>query len=247
MIVPAFTLAAALAATQPSDDVAATDPVEPPAAAEPQAQADDPPEAPPAAPAPEAPAPAPAPAPTTAVRTGRGMLIAGGVLTGLGVVGRIALEVYWSTAAQIVPGDPFQRWSLKNLAFVTNWNNLMFFGPGLGLMTAGAYRRGRHEALTGKRHDAARMRVVGLGMLGGGLGLLALTRALFIPISSACPTNVCAYTTLETTFWIGAGATFAGAAHLAMAAGQRRGAAARLRVTPAFTPSFAGVALAGRF
>ncbi len=246
MLGPALILAAALAATQPPDgEPAATEPVATDAAAEPAA-----PEPPPTA-APEPPPAAPTAAPTIArkpsAKTGRGMLIAGGVLTGLGVVGRIALEVYWSTAAQIVPDDPFQRWSLKNLAFVTNWNNLMFFGPGLGLLTAGAYRRGRHEAERGEPRDARRLRLVGAGMLGGGLGLLALTRALFIPISSACPTNVCAYTTLETTFWIGAGATFAGAAHLALAAGHRRGATARVRVTPALTPTFAGLALAGRF
>lgn len=233
---PSLLLAAVLAAAEP-------------AVAEPTA-------APPDASTTAAPAPAPAaepPAPTAITiqplpKSGRGMLIAGGVLTGLGVVGRIALEVYWSTAAQIVPSDPFQRWSLKDLAFVTNWNNLMFFAPGLGLMTAGAHRRGYYDVARGHRRDARRMRLVGLGMLGGGLGLLALTRALFVPIADACPSNSCAYTYLETTFWIGAGATFAGAAHLAYAAGQRRGGpVARVRVAPSLSPTFAGFTLAGRF
>ncbi|WAS90228.1 hypothetical protein [Nannocystis punicea] len=197
----------------------------------------------PAAPVPEA-------SPGRKAKTGRGLLIAGGVLTGLGVVGRIALEAYWSTAAQIVPTDPFARWSTANLVFVTNWNNLMFFGPGLGLLTAGAYRRGAHEASLGKVRDAQRMRRVGIGLLGGGLGLWVLSRALFLPIAEACPSNRCAYTTLETTFWIGAGAIFAGAAHLAYGTGYlRAGARARVRVqvAPSFGPGFGGLALAGRF
>jgi hypothetical protein len=188
--------------------------------------------------------------PGAKAKTGRGLLIAGGVLTGLGVVGRIGLEVFWSTAAQIVPTDPFARWSTANLVFVTNWNNLMFFGPGLGLLTAGAYRRGAHEASLGKQRDAQRMRRVGIGLLGGGLGLWVLSRALFLPIAEACPSNRCAYTTLETTFWIGAGAIFAGAAHLAYGTGYlRAGARAHVRVhmAPSFGPGFGGLALAGRF
>ncbi|MDC0718761.1 hypothetical protein [Nannocystis bainbridge] len=184
--------------------------------------------------------------PVRRAKTGRGLLIAGGVLTGLGVVGRIGLEVFWSTAAQIVPNDPFARWSTANLVFVTNWNNLMFFGPGLGLLTAGAYRRGGHEAGLGKLRDARRMRLVGIGLLGGGLGLWALSRALFLPIADACPSNRCAYTTLETTFWVGAGAIFAGAAHLAYATGYSR-AAARVQVAPSLGPGFAGLGLTGRF
>ncbi|WP_422882930.1 hypothetical protein [Nannocystis pusilla] len=192
------------------------------------------------------PAPTTAPARPTRAKTGRGLLIAGGVLTGLGVVGRIGLEVFWSTAAQIVPTDPFARWSTANLVFVTNWNNLMFFGPGLGLLTAGAYRRGGHEAGLGKVRDARRMRLVGIGLLSGGLGLWALSRALFLPIADACPSNRCAYTTLETTFWIGAGAIFAGAAHLAYGTGYSR-AAAKVQVAPSLGPGYAGLGLAGRF
>lgn len=178
-------------------------------------------------------------------RTGRGMLIAGGVLTGLGVVGRIGLEVFWGTAAQIVPTDPFPRWSVANIVFLTNWNNVMFFGPGLGLLTAGAYRRGKHQAELGGARNGERMRRVGIGMLAGGLGLWALSRALFLPISGAC-SNRCAYATLETTFWISAGAIFAGAAHLAYGTGYARNRAA-LRVAPGIGPGFAGVSLAGRF
>jgi hypothetical protein len=197
-----------------------------------------------AAPAPEVRMPVAAP-PARAARTGRGMLIAGGVLTGLGVLGRIGLEVFWSTAAKIVPDDPFPRWSVPNLVFLTNWNNIMFFGPGLGLLTAGAYRRGGHEARSGRLRDARKMRAVGIGLLAGGLGLWALSRALFLPISDNC-SNRCAYTTLETTFWIGAGATFAGAAHLAYATGYQRGKPT-VRVAPGLGPGYAGLALAGRF
>lgn len=187
---------------------------------------------------------APQAAPQGRARTGRGMLIAGGVLTGLGVVGRIGLEVFWSTAARIVPTDPFARWSTANVVFLTNWNNLMFFGPGLGLLTAGAYRRGAHEARIGEIRDTRRMRKVGIGMLSGGLGLWALSRALFLPIADACGSNRCAYTTLETTFWIGAGAIFAGAAHLAYATGYSR---ARVSVAPSFAPGLVGLGLSGRF
>jgi len=187
----------------------------------------------------------PSAAPGRRPRSGRGMLIAGGVLSGLGVVGRIGLEAFWSSAARIIPTDPFPRWSVPNVVFLTNWNNIMFFGPGLGLLSAGAYRRGRHDAAQGKVVDARRMRALGLGLLGGGLGLWALSRALFLPISDRC-SNRCAYTTLEATFWISAGATFAGATHLAYGSGHGRGRAP-LRVAPSFAPGFAGLAVAGRF
>jgi hypothetical protein len=90
------------------------------------------------------------------------------------------------------------------------------------------------------------MRLVGIGLLGGGLGLWALSRALFLPIAEACPSSRCAYTTLETTFWISAGSIFAGAAHLAYATGYSR-AAARVSVAPSLGPGFAGLGLAGRF
>lgn len=193
----------------------------------------------------------PAPPAGARPRTGRGLLIAGGVLTGFGVLGRIGLEVFWSTAARIIPTDPFARWSAPNVVLLTNWNNVMFFGPGLGLLTAGAYRRGQHEAGLGALRDARRMRLVGIGLLGGGLGLWALTRALFLPISEACPSNRCAYTTLETTFWISAGATFAGAAHLAYAYGflnrERHNGMTRVRVAPSLGRGFAGLGLAGNF
>lgn len=184
--------------------------------------------------------------PVKATKTGRGMLIAGGVLTGVGVLGRIGLEVFWSTAAQLHPGSPFGTWSLANIAFLTNWNSAMFFGPGLGLLAGGAYRRGRHEAGRGTVRDARQIRRLGIGLLGGGLGLWALTRALMLPIANSCGSNACFYTTLESTFWISAGATFAGAAHLAYAQGYLRGAA-RVRVAPSLTPSFAGFAVSGRF
>lgn len=248
----ALALAAPVAEAAPAEPPAAEESAEPTAAPE---RAEGPAEESAEGPASEAtavPAPAPAVAATVpsaaagrGARTGRGMLIAGGVLTGLGVVGRIGLEVFWSTAAKIVPTDPFPRWSVANVVFVTNWNNVMFFGPGLGLLTAEAYRRGGHEARLGLVRDARRMRKVGIGLLAGGLGLWALSRALFLPISDAC-SNRCTYTTLETTFWIGAGATFAGAAHLAYATGYAR-SRATVRVAPAFSPGFAGVALAGRF
>jgi hypothetical protein len=232
-------LALALVIVQPAEEAQAG-PIAEPVAATPQ-----PAEGPVTAPAPAPEVTPVAARPARATRTGRGMLIAGGVLTGLGVVGRIGLEVFWSTAAKIVPGDPFPRWSVPNLAFVTNWNNIMFFGPGLGLLTAGAYRRGGYEARGGRLRDARKMRKVGIGLLAGGLGLWALSRALFLPISDNC-SNRCAYTTLEATFWIGAGATFAGAAHLAYATGYQRGKPS-VRVAPGIGPGYAGLALAGRF
>lgn len=249
---PALLLAVVLAAPASASEASAPDPA--PAAADTPGAAETSATPPADAPSPDSTTPDTSatlrsiPAPPGARKTGRGLLIAGGVLTGFGVLGRIALEVYWSTAAQIVPGDPFGRWSVANVALVTNMNNVLFFGTGLGLLTAGARRRGDADAWSGRWRDHRRMRLVGIGLLGGGLGLLALSRALFIPIADACPTNVCAYTTLETTFWIGAGATFAGAAHLAYAVGQQRsGSNVRVRVTPNLAPTFAGLALAGRF
>ncbi|MFY0532774.1 hypothetical protein [Nannocystis pusilla] len=47
-------------------------------------------------------------------------------------------------------------------------------------------------------------------------------------------------------FWIGAGAIFAGAAHLAYGTGYSR-AAAKVQVAPSLGPGYAGLGLAGRF
>ena len=179
-------------------------------------------------------------------RDGRAMLVAGGLLTGAGVLGRVGLEVFWRTTAGLEPGAPFGKWSLANIAFVTNWNSAMFLGPGLGLLAGGMYRRARHDALPGRGQAARRMRRVGVGLLGGGLGLWVLTRAVMLPIADACGSNACFYGTLESTFWIGTAATFTGALHLAYAQGHLRGAS-RVQLAPSLGMGFTGLTVSGRF
>lgn len=191
----------------------------------------------------------PAASPVTTVRphrTGRGMLIGGGVLTGVGVLGRVGLEVFWRTTAGLAPRAPFGEWSVANIAFLTNWNSAMFLGPGLGLLVGGTYRRARHDALPGRGQAARRMQRVGAGLLGGGLGLLVLTRALMLPIADACGGNACFYGTLESTFWIGTAATFTGALQLAYARGHLR-QVSRVQVAPSLGLHFTGLTVGGRF
>jgi len=219
--------------------------------AEPTQAPPDPPAESAAEPAPSAPSHPPPlagkPAPTAQPgrKSGRGLLIAGSVLTGVGALGRVGLEVFWTTTAGLKPGEPFGRWSLANIAFLTNWNSVMFFGPGLGLLTAGAHRRGSYDAARGRPLDLNRRYKLGVGLLSGGLGLFVLSRALLLPLSRACDTNACFYGAMESTFWVSAGATFVGATQLAYALGARRGA--RLNLVPALGRGFAGLSAAGAF
>lgn len=219
--------------------------------AEPTQASPDAPAQPAAQPAPFGPAhppplaSAPPPSAPTKRKTGRGLLIAGSVLTGVGALGRVGLEVFWTTTAGLKPGEPFGRWSLANIAFLTNWNSVMFFGPGLGLLTAGAHRRGRDDAARGRPLDLTRRHKLGVGLLSGGLGLFVLSRALLLPLSRACDTNACFYGAMESTFWVSAGATFVGATQLAYTRGARRGA--NISLVPSLGRGFAGLAAAGAF
>jgi hypothetical protein len=198
-------------------------------------------------------APQERPAPRAPERTGQGMLIAGGVLLTVGAMTRLGVEAFWWTRTELPPGDRFGRWSVPNIEVIANLGNLLFVAPGLGLLLAGEHRYGRWEAVRhradgSRRKDIPRLRRTGFGLLGAGLAVLVLGRALFLPWTHTCTTNACAYGLLETTYWTGAGMTVAGAAMATYARGyDRTWSKGQLKVAPLAGPGIAGLVLGGKF
>jgi hypothetical protein len=198
--------------------------------------------------------------PADPARSGRGMLAAGGVLLALGAVGRLAIEGFWAGPARLEPGEPFGQWSIPNIAFFTSFSNVLVV-PGLVLTGFGARRHGTWRLASGatdrnlglKCRDLGRKcrshiigGRIGWGLLGGGLGLWAVTRALALPVLHRCETNGCAYGYLESTFWLSLGATVSGTALVGLSAGERRFERS-VAVTPMLGPGGRGLAVGGRF
>lgn len=185
----------------------------------------------------------------SASRTGRGLLAAGGVLLGLGLAGRFAIEGFWAGPARLEASEPFGQWSIPNIALFTAFSNVLVV-PGLVLTGVGARRHGRWRTTSGTRPaDPARTRRhwrLGWGLLGGGLSLWAITRAAALPVLRACETNGCAYGYLESTYWLGAVTVVPGVVLTGLAAGERA-AARRLSVVPTVGPGWRGLSLGGRF
>lgn len=191
----------------------------------------------------------PGPERQAAARTGRGMLAAGGVMLGLGVVGRFALEGFWAGPAALRPDEPFGQWSVPVIMVATSFPNLLVI-PGLVTTGFGARRHGAWRVATGRRSidpgRTRRERRIGWGLLGGGLSLWALTRAIGLPVLRHCPTNGCAYGYLESTYWASLGVAIPGAIMVGRAAGERR-IDRRISATPMLGPHMRGLALGGRF
>lgn len=182
-------------------------------------------------------------------RSGRGLLAAGGVFLGLGAVGRVAIEGFWAGPAQLEAREPFGQWSIPSIALFTSFANVLVV-PGLVLTGFGARRHGTWRAASGVQpHDPTRTRRnrrIGWGLLGGGLSLWAVTRAVALPVLRTCETNGCAYGYLESTYWLSLGATVSGVALVGLAAGERR-VARHLSVVPTLGPTGPGLSLGGRF
>jgi hypothetical protein len=198
-------------------------------------------------------APVEGPARRDPERSGKGMLIAGGVMLTLGGFYRLGVESFWWTRTELPPGDRFGRWSVPNVALITNLGNVLLVAPGVGLLLAGEHRYGRWEAVRhradgARRLDIPRLRRTGLGLLGAGLAVLVLGRSLFLPFTRVCTTNTCAYSLLESTYWAGAGMTMAGAAMMTYARGyDQTWSKGQVRVAPLASPGFAGLVVGGKF
>lgn len=213
----------------------------------------------PEAPAPAvAPAVAPKPAPaveapkrrTVKVHPGRGMTIAGAVITGLGLAGRLGVDVFLGTVADLQPREPYGTWSVGPFFMATTFTNVPTL-VGVGLLGGGAYREGHRDGgLRGTLPDR-RKKQIGWGLLGGGLGLWALSRALFYPWVRVCESNACAYGWLETTYYASAGLAIVGLRGVAYQAGLGRAKRERdadyIHITPVLSPTLQGLALSGRF
>ncbi len=161
---------------------------------------------------------------------GVGMLTSGAVLAGLGVAGRVALEVYWGAVVGLEPSDPFQKTSTRNIILLTNVNNV-FVVSGLGLLAGGLYRRGLHDGMQRPRPLAdkattkarfEKMRRDGVIILTLGAALWGSTRGIFLGIANDCSTNGCVYGYLESTYWATAIMVHVGAGMLAYSSGRLR-------------------------
>jgi len=191
--------------------------------------------------------PAP-PRPRRGEKSGRGMLIAGATLLGLGTAMRAGIEGFWAGPAALEAGEPFGQWSIPSIVFFTGFANLMVV-PGLALTGAGARRRGRWRHDRGLADpDRTRLRWrVGWGLLGGGLATWAVTRAVGVPVLRSCETNGCAYGYVETTQWASLGLAVPGVILVGLAAGERGRRPRRVSAAPMLSPRTAGLSLGGRF
>lgn len=202
-----------------------------------------------AAPAENTPPSAAASDSTGRVKSGRGLVATSGALLGLGILGRGALEIFWVGPAKLEAREPFGQWSIPTIAFATSFGNALVV-PGLVMMPFGTRRLGAWRVHTSRvLADEARARrnhVLGWGLLGGGLGLWALTRSIALPVLRRCETNGCAYGYLETTYWLSLGAAIPGAVLVGLSAGERR-AKRPLSVMPVVDGHMRGLAVGGRF
>jgi len=192
-------------------------------------------------------------------RRGRALTIAGATLTGLGLAGRIGFDVFLATVADLAPREPFGQWSIGPIFMATTFTNVPTL-TGIGLLGGGSYYQARAHGRRFDHPSSRRTKRTAWGLLGGGLGLWAVSRALFVPWTRACESNACAYGYLEPTYFVSAGLVITGVVLLARESGFARAEAEetadyikiRARrptptLSPIVTPGFQGLSLSGRF
>ncbi len=192
-------------------------------------------------------------------RRGRALTIAGATLTGLGLAGRIGFDVFLATVADLAPREPFGQWSIGPIFMATTFTNVPTLA-GIGLLGGGSYYEARAHGRRFDHPSSRRTKRAAWGLLGGGLGLWAVSRALFVPWTRACQSNACAYGYLEPTYFVSAGLVVTGVVLLARESGFARAEAEekadyikiRARrptptLSPIVTPGFQGLSLSGRF
>jgi hypothetical protein len=188
------------------------------------------------------------------------MTIAGAALTGLGLAGRLGIDVFLGTVADLDAREPYGRWNIGPFFMATVFSNAPTIA-GIGLLGGGLYREARAHGRRFQHPPSRRNKRIGWGLLGGGLGLWALSRATFLPWTKACRSNGCAYGYLESSYFLSAGMVIAGTALVARQRGFERAeayedanyieiAGRRRRapnVTPVVSPTFQGLSVSGRF
>ncbi len=192
-------------------------------------------------------------------RRGRILTIAGATLTGLGLAGRIGLDVFLATVAGLGPREPYGRWSVGSFFMATTFTNVPTL-VGVGLLGGGSYHGARAHGRRFAHRSSRRNKRRAWGLIGGGLGLWGLSRALFLPWTRACQSNACAYGYLEPTYFVSAGLVIGGVILAARESGFERAEAEekadyiklqsrrpRATLTPVVGPGFQGLSLSGRF
>jgi len=192
-------------------------------------------------------------------RRGRALTIAGATLTGLGLAGRIGIDIFLATVADLAPREPFGQWSIGPIFMATTFSNVPTL-VGVGLLGGGSYHQARAHGRRFNHPSSRRTKRTAWALLGSGLGLWGLSRALFIPWTRACQSNACAYGYLESTYFVSAGLAISGIVLAAQESGFRRAEEeetadyiklhSRRRaptLTPVVAPGFQGLSLSGRF
>ncbi|HFE47329.1 MAG TPA: hypothetical protein ENJ18_17890 [Nannocystis exedens] len=192
-------------------------------------------------------------------RRGRILTIAGATLTGIGLAGRIGLDVFLATVADLSPREPYGRWSVGSFFMATTFTNVPTL-VGLGLLGGGSYHSARAHGRRFAHRSSRRNKRWAWGLIGGGVGLWGLSRALFLPWTRLCQSNACAYGYLEPTYFVSAGLVISGVVIAARESGFERAEAEEKAdyiklesrrqgptLTPVIAPGFQGLRLTGRF
>lgn len=192
-------------------------------------------------------------------RRGRILTIAGAALTGLGLAGRIGLDVFLVTVADLAPREPYGRWSVGSFVMATTFQNVPTL-VGIGLLGGGSYHRARAHGRRFNHPSSRRNKRRAWGLIGGGVGLWGLSRALFLPWTRACQSNACAYGYLEPSYFVSAGLVISGVVLATRESGFERAEAEEKAdyiklhsqrqaptLTPVVGPGFQGLSLSGRF
>ena len=192
-------------------------------------------------------------------RRGRILTIAGATLTGIGLAGRIGLDVFLATVADLAPREPYGRWSVGSFVMATTFQNVPTL-VGIGLLGGGSYYRARAHGRRFDHPSSRRNKRRAWGLIGGGVGLWGLSRALFLPWTRACRSNACAYGYLEPTYFVSAGLVITGVVLATRESGFERAEAEEKAdyiklhsqrqapiLSPVVGPGFQGLSLSGRF
>ena len=192
-------------------------------------------------------------------RRGRILTIAGATLTGIGLAGRIGLDVFLATVADLAPREPYGRWSVGSFVMATTFQNVPTL-VGIGLLGGGSYYRARAHGRRFNHPSSRRSKRRAWGLIGGGVGLWGLSRALFLPWTRACRSNACAYGYLEPTYFVSAGLVITGVVLATRESGFERAEAEEKAdyiklhsqrqaptLSPVVGPGFQGLSLSGRF
>jgi hypothetical protein len=193
---------------------------------------------------------------------GTGMFVAAGIV---GAAGGI-LKLIGTYSAIMDVNNPFACTGRCGVIQVRRWSTVgtPLLAASAGLLGGGMAMRGRVRAHDDRFHDLPEdqqpnprmpiMAGLGWGLLGGGVGLWAVTRPAFL---YGCKSETCIVAGWETTYYVSGALILAGAVLGPYATAHRsytkrlgreaKGEAKAVSLAPSLAPGYGGLSLAGRF